>query len=180
MIKKKIHYIGALSDFKKKNLDKDIDYLISLSGPEPQRSILEQVLLDQLSYLNGKIVMTLGKTEIESQQILDNITTYSFLTKSQREILLNKANMVIARSGYSTIMDLGVIHTKGLLIPTPGQIEQEYLGKYHNKKGTFYSIPQSHLKLSEVVEKAHETTGITRNCNVDHSVDKVINVIFGV
>ena len=174
---KKMYYIGVLSDFKKINLRKDIDYLISLSGPEPQRSIIEQAILDQLPHLNGNIVMTLGKTEIESQQTRDNITTYSFLTKEQREKLLNKTHMVIARSGYSTIMDLAVINTKGLLIPTPGQIEQEYLGQYHHKKGTFYSVPQSQLKLDEAVKKAHETTGITRICNVDQSVENVLNVV---
>jgi predicted glycosyltransferase len=120
--------------------------------------------------------MTLGITEIETKNSHDNITTYSFLTKEKREYLLNRAKMVIARSGYSTIMDLGVIHTKGLLIPTPGQIEQEYLGQYHNKKETFFSISQSELQLSEAIEITKNTTGITRDCNVDSSVESAMNI----
>jgi uncharacterized protein (TIGR00661 family) len=173
----KIHYIGALSDFTEKKTPKKIDYLISLSGPEPQRSIIEQTILSQISEIDGEIVMTLGKTEIDSKNKQDNITIYSFLPKEKREKLLNQAKMVIARSGYSTIMDLAVIHTKALLIPTPGQIEQEYLGQYHNMKNTFYSIPQARLQLAESLEKTKKTTGITRKCDVSESVDNVLNIV---
>ena len=173
----KIHYIGALSDFTIKKNRKTIDYLISLSGPEPQRSIIENKILDQIHELDGNIVMTLGKTEIDTEKKKDNITTFSFLTKEKREDLLNKSKMIIARSGYSTIMDLGVLHTKGLLIPTPGQIEQEYLGQYHNKKGTFYSISQSNLELADAVKNTGKTTGITRECDVATSVESVMNIL---
>jgi Ni,Fe-hydrogenase III small subunit len=60
---KKIHYVGVLSDFMKKPLKKDIDYLISISGPEPQRTMLEEKLAAQASELEGNVVITLGKAE---------------------------------------------------------------------------------------------------------------------
>ncbi|UCF11981.1 MAG: hypothetical protein JSW06_08055 [Thermoplasmatales archaeon] len=173
----KLHYIGALSDFKKKKMKKDVDYLISISGPEPQRSILEERLAVQVQDLDGNIVMTLGKVEKYSKTRKENISTYSFLTKEKREELLNRAKIVVSRSGYSTIMDLGVIDTKALLIPTPGQIEQEYLSEYHNKKGTFYSVKQNEINLKKDVEISKKTTGIKRNCDVHKTVENFMDVL---
>lgn len=172
-----LHYVGVLSDFSKKTVKKDVDYLISISGPEPQRSMLEEKLSSQIQDLTGNIVMTLGKTEKTSKMEQENITTYSFLTKVKREWLLNRAKLVIARSGYSTIMDLGVMGAKALLIPTPGQIEQEYLGEYHNTSGTFYSVKQSKVQVKEDVEVAKKTTGITRTSDVNRTVENILNIL---
>lgn len=177
---KKIHYVGVLSDFKKKNKKKDIDYLISISGPEPQRTLLEKKLLSQTDQLKGNIVVTLGKTEKKEKYTSKNIKTYSFLTKEKREELLNRAKLVVSRSGYSTILDLAVIGSKALMTPTPGQIEQEYLAEYHNKKRTFYSVNQNSIDLPRDVEIANKATGITRKCDVKKSVENIINIITSV
>jgi len=174
---KKIYYVGVLSDFKKRNTKKDIDYLISISGPEPQRTLLEKKLLSQTDQLDGNIVITLGKTEKKDTLSKKNMTTYSFLTKEKREDLLNRAKLVVSRSGYSTILDLAVIGTKALMTPTPGQIEQEYLAEYHNKKGTFYSVDQNHIDLGRDVEIAKKTTGVTRKCDVKKTVENIMNII---
>jgi hypothetical protein len=85
--------------------------------------------------------------------------------------------MVVARSGYSTIMDLAVVDTKALMTPTPGQIEQEYLAQYHNKKGTFYSVNQSNIDLKRDLEIAKKTTGVTRLCNVEKTVNNFMHII---
>jgi len=174
---KKIHYVGALSDFEKKNTKKDIDYLISISGPEPQRTMLEKKLLPQVDQLEGNIVITLGKTEQRDMLKGENIKTYSFLAKEKREDFLNRAKLVISRSGYSTILDLSVIRTKALMTPTPGQIEQEYLAQYHNNKGTFYSVNQNSIDLIADVEKAKQTTGITRKCDVKKTVENIMEIV---
>ena len=172
-----LNYVGVLSDFKKKNGKKDIDYLISISGPEPQRTMLEEKLLPQVDELKGKIIITLGKAENLDKFNRKNIETYSFLPKEKREDFLNRANLVISRSGYSTILDLAVINTKALMTPTPGQIEQEYLSKLHNKKGTFYSVNQNIINLKRDVEIAKKSTGVNRKCNVDKSVENILNII---
>jgi predicted glycosyltransferase len=44
--------------------------------------------------------------------------------------LLKLAPHVIARSGYTTIMDLHRIGRRAILFPTKGQWEQEYLAKW--------------------------------------------------
>ena len=176
----KLHYVGVLSDFKKKKTNKNIDYLISLSGPEPQRTMLENILFSQIDNLSGKIVVTLGKIEKQEKLNKKNVQTYSFLTKDERIDFLNRTKMIISRSGYSTIMDLAVIGSKALMIPTPGQVEQEYLGQYHNKKGTFYSVSQNKINLKNDIESAKNTTGITRKCDVNKTVESIMNVITSV
>lgn len=172
-----LHYIGVLSDFSKKTSGKDIDYLLSVSGPEPQRTMLENTLRQQAEELPGKVVMTLGKAESKTMGKQKHVETYAFVSKQEREHLLNRAKMVVSRSGYSTIMDLAVIGTKAVMIPTPGQVEQEYLAQYHQKKNTFYTKKQDKIHLLEDVKQAEKTTGITRRCSVKESVDKLIDII---
>ena len=174
---KKLHYVGVLSDFKKIEKKKDIDYLVSISGPEPQRTMFEKTLLTQVDKLKGKVVITLGKTENMDKLKQGGIEAYSFLPRDKREEFLNRAKLVVSRSGYSTILDLSVIGCKALMSPTPGQIEQEYLSEYHNKKGSFYSVKQNKINLAEDVETAKKSKGITRECNVDKTVEKILQVV---
>jgi len=173
----KLYYVGVLSDFKKKNLRKDIDCLVSITGPEPQRSLLEKKLLSQIRGLDGRIVVTLGKTEKKDVVKKGDVEVYSFMTKDEREDVLNRAKLVVSRSGYSTILDLAVIGVKALMIPTPGQIEQEYLGSYHNQRGTFYSVDQEKVDVVRDVEVAKRRTGFTRKVDVDKSVENIMDII---
>ncbi len=172
-----IHYVGPLSDFRRKTLPKTIDYLISLSGPEPQRSMLEARLMAQLAPLSGNIVVTLGKTETATKTKTRNITTYSSVSRTTRENLLNKAKLVIARSGYTTIMDLAVVGTKALLIPTPGQIEQEYLATYHQSLGQFATATQHAVDLTTDIGRIKATTGITKTHSVNKTVERILDIV---
>ena len=95
----------------------------------------------------------------------------------KREYLLNRTKLVISRSGYSTIMDLAVIGAKALMIPTPGQIEQEYLGQYHNKKGTFYSISQNKINLKSDIETAKKELVLKENVMLRNLL-KTLSMLF--
>jgi len=64
-----------------------------------------------------------------------------------------------------------------LFIPTPGQIEQEYLSEYHNKLGTFYSVSQNTVNLKSDVIIAQGKTGITKECNVNKTVENILRII---
>ena len=172
-----LHYVGPLSDFKKKRLKKNIDYLISLSGPEPQRTMLEDKILAQLHDLPGTIAITQGKTETTTTTTHDNITTYTSVDRNTRENLLNKAKLVIARSGYTTIMDLAVIGTQALLIPTPGQIEQEYLASYHHATGHYATATQQTLDLTRDLDAIHATTGIKHTQPVSVTIANILEII---
>jgi uncharacterized protein (TIGR00661 family) len=173
---KKLFYVGILSDFKKRKVVKNIDYLISLSGPEPQRTLLEKNIISQIQGLSGNIAITLGKTEEQKEIMQDNVQVYSFLTKENREELMNRAKMVISRSGYSTIMDLAVLETKALMIPTPGQIEQEYLARFLTRKGIFYSVNQNQIQLKKDISRAQKTQGVLKKYDVTKTVENILQV----
>jgi len=172
-----LHYVGLLSDFKRTECTKDIDYFISLSGPEPQRSILEKKIIKQLDHLSGNIILTLGKTEMKETDLKQRIQTYNFLSKDQREDLLNRSKVVISRSGYSTISDLAVIGTKALMIPTPGQVEQEYLASFHHDKGTCVAIDQDKLDLNNDVKKIKNIKGFQGGYQVSKTVNAILSLL---
>jgi len=173
----KLHYVGLLSDFEKKDQKKDIDYFFSISGPEPQRSYLEQTIMEQIGAIDGHIVITLGKTEEHDHPELDHIQIYPYLPKEKREEILNRSKLVISRSGYSTIMDLAVIGTKALMIPTPGQIEQQYLAAYLSEKQLCHQVPQHALDLGKDTALAQQTKGFHSNGSVDLTVDNILDII---
>jgi len=134
--KSNFKFIGTLSRFQKKDTPKVYDYLIILSGPEPQRTLLENKLLLELKYITKKILFIKGI--IESKQktsITKNITYYNYMTSSELEQAINKSEIIIARSGYTTIMDLAKMNKKAFFIPTPGQYEQLYLAERLQKNG---------------------------------------------
>lgn len=169
---------GALSDFERTKGNEDIDYFISISGPEPHRTSLEKRIEEQVRELGGKAVVSLGKageSKVVSER--DGITYYSFLDKDDRTALLNRSKLVISRSGYSTLMDLAVLGKKALFIPTPGQPEQEYLGEYHKQKKTFFSVTQEELNVRRDVGIAEGYKGVGRECDVRKSVERVMDVI---
>jgi hypothetical protein len=64
------------------------------------------------------------------------------------------------------------------MCPTPSQIEQEYLSEYHNKKGTFYSVKQDKINLTENIKKAEKMTGIKRECDVDKTIEKIMEIVY--
>jgi len=173
----KLHYVGLLSDFSKKELKKDIDYFFSISGPEPQRSYLEETIMNQIKDLDGHIMITLGITEEYSQPHEENIQIYPYLTKEEREDVLNRSKLVISRSGYSTIMDLAVIGSKALMIPTPGQIEQMYLASYLSEKDLCHQVSQSDLHLKDDIRNAQEMKGFSSNGSVDTTVENILDII---
>jgi len=123
-----LKYIGPLSRFSKSNAKLIIPLFVLLSGPEPQRSLLEKILLSKLNNYPKKVVFVKGIMEKDQTvQYLENLTIYNFMTTKQLEKTLNESELVLSRSGYSTIMDLAKLGKKAFFIPTPGQSEQEYL-----------------------------------------------------
>lgn len=146
----KVKFMGLLSRFQNQTPTSHYKYdvLILLSGVEPQRSILESHLLSVLENTSFNIALVQGKTEHAlAQNPKANVQVFSFHTASQLISLLHESKVVIARSGYSTIMDLLALGKTAILIPTPGQTEQEYLAKFYSKKERFYSLKQNQLYL---------------------------------
>jgi uncharacterized protein (TIGR00661 family) len=123
-------YIGPLSRFNKITTNIKHDLMVLLSGPEPQRTLLENKLLTDLKNYSGNVVFIKGK--IESEQKIKKegkMTVYNYMTSSELEQTLNESLLILSRSGYTTLMDLFKLNKKCFFIPTPGQYEQLYLAE---------------------------------------------------
>jgi hypothetical protein len=159
-------YIGWLSRFGKvsqqhRGVDapiKDPELLILLSGPEPQRSLLEAGIMAQAGGDTGNIVLVRGLPEggPTLADIPPGLTVYDHLPAVELELLMRRSRLVVARSGYSTVMDLARLGKRALLIPTPGQPEQEYLGPFLAGKGRAVCVKQSAFSLRESLALARQ------------------------
>jgi uncharacterized protein (TIGR00661 family) len=146
-----IKYIGPLSRLSKKTTQTVYDLMVLLSGPEPQRSILEEKIISELAHYPKKIVFIKGVVEKEQiKEQIGNITFYNFMNSRELEATFNESNFVLCRSGYTTIMDLAKLNKKAFFIPTPGQYEQEYLAKKFKKEGIIPSCKQENFKIEKL------------------------------
>ncbi|MDN3722795.1 glycosyltransferase [Aequorivita sp. SDUM287046] len=146
-----IKYIGILNRMKKREIPKSIDILALISGPEPQRSLFEEMLKQTLCKSRQRVLMVQGIVEKEQKtHYFENIEIVNFLTTESLEEALNKSETVISRSGYTTIMDLASLEKKVFFIPTPGQYEQEYLAKRLKNLGIVPSCKQQKFKLKKL------------------------------
>lgn len=169
-----LNYIGILSEFSYRPTVQDVDVFVSISGPEPQRSSFERLVLGQLEGYKGRVVVSLGKPEVNGHR---GVNLNSYLSREEREELLNRSKIVVSRSGYSTLMDLFAMKKKGFLIPTPGQLEQEYLAEHHMQRKTFYSVPERELDLPRQLETALAFKAPELRYPTDRAVEKAVDVI---
>lgn len=147
-----VRYIGLLSRFElKKDEEKKYDYLFIISGPEPQRTVFEKKILQTIPRLNGKSVMLRGKPgEKEMPEVLPNCFVKNHAATHELKKLLNESEFIISRCGYTTVMEILSSHKKAILIPTPGQTEQEYLAKHLMKQQWCYSFQQKDNFLEQI------------------------------
>jgi len=154
-----LKYIGALSRFSSFSSLGDggirDHLLIILSGPEPQRTILENKVVDQIVSYPGTATIVRGlpgeKNIIPST---NSINFYNHLSSGELNDEAIKAEFIIARSGYSTIMDIAALQKKSILIPTPGQTEQEYLADNLMKKQFAFCVKQNDFSLMKNIGEA--------------------------
>lgn len=163
-----IKYLGILSRLIPEELPVKNDILIILSGPEPNRTSLEKKLLKEFKSHDGKVVLVRGtidgKQEISYQE---KIKVYNYLLSDELEKEINQSEIVVCRSGYSSIMDLSRLGKKAFFIPTKGQKEQEYLAEYleHQRIVPYSSEEKFKGEMIERVKKyrGFETINSTFN-----------------
>jgi len=174
----KIRYIGILSHLSKLDKEQDIDYFVSLSGPEPQRVVLEKKIISQLNQLKGRVVIAGGNPEGQEKKLPGDAEFYSFLKTEQQQDIMSRSKFVITRSGYTTIMELAELdRKKALLMPTPNQTEQEYLADYYEEKRYFHHISQYKLQLDRDIEESKRFEGFTAPWKTEESVRNFIRII---
>jgi uncharacterized protein (TIGR00661 family) len=148
-----ITYIGPLSRLQQKKELVKFDLMVILSGPEPQRTLLEQKLKNEVRLFAGKVVFIKGVVEGEQKmEQIENVTYYNFMTTDEIQKTFNESEIVLCRSGYTTIMDLAKLEKKAFFIPTPGQFEQDYLAKKLKRDGLLPFAKQDDFRIENLLE----------------------------
>ena len=166
-----VKYIGGLSRFEPKpSVEIKYDLLILLSGPEPQRTIFEKKIMLQLKQYNGKALLVQGlpkANKISKTNENDKIHVRNHIATAELNMVIEQSKIIISRSGYTTVMDLLKLHKKAILIPTPGQTEQEFLAKYLMLQKLFYSVEQHEFLLSDALKKADQFPYLHSSFNME-------------
>jgi predicted glycosyltransferase len=178
------HFIGFLSRFNTENILVDTDdstkgpeVLIMLSGPEPQRSIFEDIILKEMAVLPQQNVVILRGLPGKSVQSspLPGVVSYNHLPDKKISRLIRSAGTIICRPGYSTIMDLVTLGRNAILVPTPGQTEQEYLAVYLSTKGQFIRMEQEGFSLSAAIKAGKELPEFIKFRNDPSLLENAVN-----
>ncbi len=146
-------YIGPLSRLEPVKENQLDQLLVLISGPEPARSQFEILVSGMLRDYQGRFVLVRG---LPGEQGPTEPGVYHHANASTLEKLVAQSSLVICRSGYTSVMDLVKMGKKAVLVPTPGQPEQEYLAAYLEQKGIFPFVSQSAFVLSEAIQKAEK------------------------
>lgn len=174
----KVRFMGLWSDLTPEKTTEDIDLLAILSGPEPQRTLFETILIDQISRLSGNFVLVRG-TEKPEIKTMESFKIFGLANRTTINNLIARSRMVICRSGYTSTMDLVLMGKKAIMVPTPGQSEQEYQAELYHKRGWFYAVPQDMLNLPDDIKKAGKYSPPNMNAwfNRTELLDNIINKI---
>lgn len=154
-----VKYIGPLTRFASAENVVVNHLLIILSGPEPQRTILEDILLGELESFDGSVTLVRGLPgSNEELKSLGNLRIFNHLPSQELNDLINTSEIILSRSGYSTIMDMMALNKKCIFIPTPGQTEQIYLAEYLSSKRHCLSYHQHGFSLRRAIKDLSATT----------------------
>ena len=158
-----VWYMNCLSRLQEEQLNETINevekntiqFLGIVSGPEPQRTLLENILWQEGNTLGNPFTVIAG---LPNNKQYNKITAtgklYHHLNGTQLRNEINKAEFIICRGGYTTLMEMIPFHKKLIFIPTPGQTEQEYLGKYWQGKKWAICFSQASFNLQSALEQA--------------------------
>jgi UDP-N-acetylglucosamine transferase subunit ALG13 len=151
-------FIGAASRMKPiPGSEKKYDIVAIFSGPEPQRSIFERIVVDELMNSGLRYFIVRGILPGKKKEGKANIV--DFLPASELQQVISESEVVIARSGYSSIMDMAAMGKRAILIPTPGQTEQEYLANQLKERNIAYTIGQKDFDLEKAWKESEKYSG---------------------
>lgn len=144
-IPKNARYIGTISRMRPDGPrpKKSHTVVAVISGPEPQRTLLDQLLTEQLQRVPGEHLLVQGLPAKSASEQVGNVSKVPHMNATELAACLAASEYIVSRSGYTTLMDLVALGRTALVIPTPGQAEQEYLGELHSRTGRF-TVQQQH------------------------------------
>ncbi|WP_245729163.1 glycosyltransferase [Niabella drilacis] len=139
--------------------------LILLSGPEPQRSLFEKIVCEQLPSCKAGTVLVRGLPNGGGPPLAvpGSTVVYDHLPAQKLNQLMCDAAYIICRSGYSSVMDLQAVGARPILVPTPGQTEQEYLAELLGSQHHAVICSQEQFNMEVLLGEAKY-----RNCILPH------------
>ena len=169
-------YIGPLTRMKIDSSSKsEYEVLAVLSGPEPQRTIFENILIEQLKKRNCKSLVVRGVPEKnQHMKLSDSLSVVSFLESEALSRAMQSSAVIVARPGYSTLMDLAAIGKQAILVPTPGQTEQKYLADALKRKGLFCVQDQENFDLPKALVEVRTTSGFSQKPSAAHLLTEAV------
>lgn len=181
-----VSFVGFLSRFTgpaPADLTPAYDLAVILSGPEPQRSVLERKLLSLIAQTGIRAAMVRGLPgATKPQETKSGVVIYPHLPDEEFELLFRQSRHILCRSGYSSLMDLMQLQRSALIIPTPGQPEQEYLAKLHRESNQFDSLTEAQLtraNLGAFVSGSGKkrSTSKSQPFELQKTIDELISLI---
>jgi hypothetical protein len=147
-----VRYIGILSRFSEPAASASaLNYsfnhnTVILSGPEPQRSIFKEKVMKLFKDDKTTTLFLEGRPGQGNEIVReDNFAFCSHMPAAEMKSIIETSKQITARAGYSTIMDLVSMNRSALLVPTPGQTEQEYLADRLSSKHWFETCDQVNM-----------------------------------
>ncbi len=170
-----INYIGPLSRFSRREpLNTKYEVLAIISGPEPQRKIFETLVRHELKKSGKKALMVRGLPQLNERTNDGMLEEVAHLTADKLNQVILESEMIISRPGYSTIMDLAALGRKAVFVPTPGQPEQEYLGKELMARKIAFCVSQGKFTLDHALSESIHYTGF-ENHSGDHLLQTALD-----
>lgn len=182
---KVMEFIGPLSHLQNENeMDSDsgkkYKLMVICSGPEPARTNFEQLMLRELSKVDLKGVLVRGSNKKFIGKAPDHISMFDMCSSKEISELMLSSELIISRSGYSTIMDLAKTGKNAILIPTPGQTEQEYLAEYHHQAKRFFTMNEKDFSLNEALQQSKSFRNnfkTNEKESLNRKLDELLNLI---
>lgn len=123
------------------------DFLAILSGPEPQRSYFEKMVLQWFLQSGKRCIILRGVPGSNEKRTEGMVEIRDHADDLQFAALVRNAGTILCRGGYTTLCDLAALGRTAILIPTPGQTEQEYLAAHLKAHWNFVVISQEIFAL---------------------------------
>ncbi len=134
--------------------------LAIVSGPEPQKTLLKNELSKFLSMFQYRSVIVCGEPESHYREEIGNLALISHVNEKKLLALMNESDIIVSRSGYTTVMEIAATRKKAVFIPTTGQTEQEYLADYYESNKWYNKVAFGEWgKLADAIENAKHYSG---------------------
>ena len=177
----RLFYIGHLSRFFQysgthSEPKKIYDAAAVISGPEPERTRFEKMVLDQLRNAGLRWWAVLGRPGEQAENPAGE-EVYPSLPARELAEKIRTTTTIICRPGYSSLMDLAALNARAVVVPTPGQTEQEYLAGLLKQNNRCVTETQRDFDLKKMLIESSTCTGMEGLFKPADIVDHILRAL---